>query len=363
MLVVLWLISVWPDQSPQVFKATEGKDAGKRIFSPESLPPSPPPFLPDRQPRLNFLFFGDLMLDRHVRESINGNNGQINFLFSEIFASDPDFFSGYDIIGANLEGAVTDGGLHYPPQNLYDFAFKPEWISQLKEYNFNFFTLANNHLSDQGERGIIETRKNLDNLGFFYVGCKDRQAADCSTGVYEIGGKKIGFAAYSQVYGLIDSDQALAQVEELARNNDLVIVQMHWGKEYEHRFDSVQQALAHKLIDAGADIIVGHHPHYIQGMEVYRQKPIFYSLGNFVFDQYFSLDTQSGLGIGLTRQEKHLEISLFPFRHQNKRLNLLSGQEKENFYQDFIAWSAPLEDGQLEQLKSGKLKLYGEASS
>ncbi|MCX6796545.1 MAG: CapA family protein, partial [Candidatus Falkowbacteria bacterium] len=119
---------------------------------------------------LRFLFFGDIMLDRNVKIKIDKYG--FDYLFSGTTTTSEMWnFNNYDLVSANLEGAVTDNGAHYSPSMSYDFAFAPTDIEQLKKYGFNFFNLANNHLADQGERGIIETRKNLDNLGFSYVGC------------------------------------------------------------------------------------------------------------------------------------------------------------------------------------------------
>ena len=118
---------------------------------------------------LRMMFFGDLMLDRHVGEKIDKYG--LDYLLGKL--NEGEFTSGYDLVGANLEGATTNNGSHYLPDNAYDFAFSPSLISELKKYNFNFFSLANNHLSDQGKKGIDETYKNLSDIQFNYVGCFD----------------------------------------------------------------------------------------------------------------------------------------------------------------------------------------------
>jgi len=300
---------------------------------------------------LRMLFLGDLMLDRHVGEKIKQNGA--DWLFEKLAGEENKFFQGLDITAANLEGAVTDGGAHYKPEMSYDFAFAPEIISQLKKYNFNFFNLANNHFADQGERGIIETRKNLDNLGFYYSGCQDGQIDDCSQRIIKVGGKKIGLAGFSSVYSLIDSEKAGEIVKKLADETDLVIVNFHWGVEYDHEFNQTQKKLAHALIDAGADIIIGHHPHVVQGLEIYKNKPIFYSLGNFIFDQYFSPDTQEGLTVGVNVANKEIEFYLFPLKSKLSQPELMEGLEKEKFFSDLISWS-DLEESYKQQVKQGK---------
>ncbi len=262
---------------------------------------------------IKLLFFGDMMLDRHVGEKINKYG--LDYLLSKI--NEGDFNSSYDIISANLEGAVTDNGGHYKPDNAYDFAFNPKLIQELKNYNFNFFNLANNHLSDQGRIGVEETYKNLSNLGFYYSGCQDAYLSinttspeiilggsmpildynNCSDIVLNIKNKKIAFLGISLVYNNIAEVDILDRIIKLKESSDVVIVNIHFGNEYQGQANNRQEVLARKMVDSGADIIIGHHPHVIQNYEIYKERPIFYSLGNFIFDQYFSAETQEGLAI------------------------------------------------------------------
>lgn len=283
---------------------------------------------------INMLFFGDLMLDRHVKERM-GNEG-VEYVFKNF---NKKIFNNKDLISANLEGAVTDEGKHYDPAFAYDFAFTPSIIESLKKYNFNFFNLANNHLSDQGERGIIETRKNLDNLKINYSGCRDKEIGECSAAIIVLGGKNIGMAGFSMVYGKFDMAAATSTINNIKESVDLVIINIHWGEEYKHNFNILQQTVAHNLIDAGADIIIGHHPHVVQGMEIYKNKSIFYSLGNFIFDQYFSPDTQEELAIGAAWEENKIKFIFYPMKSKMSQLELIEGEEKDEFLKKFISWS------------------------
>ncbi|MFA6394012.1 MAG: AmmeMemoRadiSam system protein B [Patescibacteria group bacterium] len=289
-------------------------------------------------PGATFLFFGDLMLDRHVGEKIKKDG--LESLFSELAGEEQRFFQGMDIISANLEGAVTDKGAHYSPANAYDFAFSPELIGGLKKYNFNFFNLANNHFSDQGQRGIIETGKNLQTMGFSFSGCQDAEAGECSATIVEKNGLKIGMAGFSMVYKKFDLAEAEKIVSELKKQSDLAVVNIHWGTEYEHAAGAVQKETGRTLVDAGADMIIGHHPHVVQGMEIYKNKPIFYSLGNFVFDQYFSPDTQEGLAAGIAYNKNKIRIFLIPLKSSGSRPGLMSGSAKDEFFVKFIDWSS-----------------------
>ncbi|MCF7820719.1 MAG: CapA family protein [Candidatus Pacebacteria bacterium] len=278
------------------------------------------------------LFFGDLMLDRHVAEKIDLYS--LDKLLSKL--NETNFTTGYDVVGANLEGAVTNQGAHYRPHNLYDFAFKPETVNSLKGYGFNFFTVANNHLADQGLVGVEETYENLSSLGLSYVGCQDgdfkvnndkimldkldteavreRLALDnCSFKIVESdNGQSIGFLAFSIVYRSINENEIVKAVKDLKKEVDWLIVLPHWGIEYESLAAKSQNRLAKKIIDSGADAIIGSHPHVIQNYEIYKGKPIFYSLGNFIFDQYFSKETQEGLAVALTfKKDKQPEFEIY----------------------------------------------------
>jgi poly-gamma-glutamate synthesis protein (capsule biosynthesis protein) len=336
---------------------------------------------------LRLLFFGDLMLDRHVGERIaakglehllmglasppapplrgefnapaeSTRSGTLPRLSDETgrdplrvvsaealnTTSTPLLSRRFDIVAANLEGAVTDNGAHYAPVNAYDFAFAPGLISQLKPYGFNFFNLANNHILDQGQRGYKETLSNLEGLAIAYSGCPDTRTGDCSARITEINGQQISFLGFSQVYGALDRDDVLRQVASSSEAADLVIVNIHWGREYEHDFLPNQQELGRALVDAGADIIIGHHPHVVQGMEVYKDRPIFYSLGNFIFDQYFSPDTQDGLAVEVAVFDDEMELTLHPLQSRSSVVSEMAGEEREGFLKRFSGWSVLSED-------------------
>ena len=303
---------------------------------------------------IQMLFFGDMMLDRNVGEKIDKYG--LDYVFEKLASSTNDniFFENYDLIGCNLEGAVTNNGAHYNPVMSYDFAFASELIDQLKNYNFNFFNLANNHFSDQGERGIIETRENLDRLGFNYAGCRDGRVGECSGTVAEITDKRIGIAGFSMVYSKFNITEAEKIISNLTSTTDLVIVNIHWGIEYEHYFNSLQKKTAYSLIDIGADIIIGHHPHVAQGIELYQGKLIFYSLGNFVFDQYFSFDTQEGLAVGISINGEQTDFFLYPLKSKLSQVELMNEEEKEKFLQKLVEWS-DVDEEIGEQIKSGTI--------
>ncbi|MFH1187672.1 MAG: CapA family protein [bacterium] len=305
-------------------------------------------------PAIKFLFFGDMMLDRNVGKQIKDKG--LDYLFEKLAGQENNFFQGIDLIGCNLEGAVTNNGAHYAPQMAYDFAFNPDLINQLKKYNFNFFNTANNHLSDQGKKGVGETEKNLDEMNFNHSGSVDGTIDDCSSTIVDISGKKIGMAGFSAVYTKLDKEKLKTKIKDLADSTDLVIVNIHWGIEYANKFNKTQQDLAHTLIDSGADIIIGHHPHVTQGIEIYNNKPIFYSLGNFIFDQYFSKETQESFAVGINIEDEKTSIFIYPLKSKLSQTELMEGKEREEFLKNLVDWSE-VDEEYAEEIKSGRIEL------
>ncbi|MFA6514340.1 MAG: AmmeMemoRadiSam system protein B [Patescibacteria group bacterium] len=306
------------------------------------------------EPDINFLFFGDMMLDRNVGDKLKGK--KVDYLLAELAGEENRFFSGVDIISANLEGTVTDKGAHYAPINSYDFAFSPERIAELKTYNFNYFTLANNHFSDQGQKGVEETRKNLSTLGFNYSGSNDALVDEYARKDIEISGKKIAMIGLSMVYNDFNLDKAKNLIIEAKTDSDLVVVNIHWGVEYQNKFNKHQQIIGRALINSGADVIIGHHPHVSQGMEIYQGKPIFYSLGNFIFDQYFSAETQESLAVGLDVSKATTTIFIFPLKSEKSAPRLMRGRDKEIFLDKFISWSE-IDENLKTQIKNQRIDI------
>lgn len=278
---------------------------------------------------IKFLFFGDLMMDRSVRVNIEARGF---YILDDL--KKKKFLEGYDFVGVNLEGVVTNEGEHYAPVKKYDFAFPPEYAQEVVKAGFNYFALSNNHMADQGEQGIVETRENLSKLpGVYYSGSKSGEVDDDSVVIVEKKDKRIAFVSYSMMSGrindLVRNEKIEKQVEEVKSKVDFVVVNIHWGVEYQENFNEWQQALGYKMIDKGADVVIGHHPHVRQGVEVYEGKPIFYSLGNFVFDQYFSRETQRSYAVEITWLDDNIEFVLHPLKGENSKAILLEGEEKE----------------------------------
>lgn len=178
-----------------------------------------------------------------------------------------------DLTIANLEGALTTEGCRRDV--TFAFRGKPEFATMLAKGSVDVVSMANNHSADCGPKGITQTRQSLEaaRVGYFGLGVVDTRT------VNGIEVKNLGYTG-----GRLDvRDQMKRDVAAQKKDDNLVIVSFHWGIEGEHAAADVQQKLGRAAIDAGADLVLGHHPHVIQGIETYKGKKIVYSLGNFVF--------------------------------------------------------------------------------
>jgi len=280
----------------------------------------------------SILFFGDMMLDRNVARRI-GEHGA-DWLFSTLAGEENRFLQGMDDIHVNLEGPFKE---NCPNRGSMTFCFNPNSIPTLKKYNFSIFGLANNHTLNMGKKGFDETRDYLDKYELSHYG------DNYGVGVLnkEIGGIKIAFLNFNEVGNKINEEGLVLTIQTAKTENDFVIVTPHWGEEYQYlKSNKHQQYLAHKIIDAGADAIIGTHPHVVQEMEIYKDKPIFYSLGNFIFDQYFSPETQVGLGVGLVLKDGGQQsIYVFPLQSTQSQVKLMSGSALDTFFTQLTAKS------------------------
>ncbi|MFA6548042.1 MAG: AmmeMemoRadiSam system protein B [Candidatus Magasanikbacteria bacterium] len=255
----------------------------------------------------SILNFGDMMLDRSVKKQIDANGGG-EYIFKTLAGQEDRFFQGMDIVMANLEGPFANS--RRATTKSIAFRFDPALISTLKKYNFSLFNLANNHSLDMSARGFEESKTNLKNANIDFYG-QQYTVGDNSLLIKQVGDFKFGFIGLDDTVNKIKISEVKKLMDKTKTNGaDFVVVNVHWGEEYKEISNTRQRQLGHSLIDLGADVIIGHHPHVVEEMEIYKNRPIYYSLGNFVFDQYFSVPTQQGLGVGLVFEEKNGQKSI-----------------------------------------------------
>jgi len=278
------------------------------------------------------LFFGDMMLGRNVEARMSASG--TNHILTKLASEENRFFSGMDRITANLEGPFADK--YRPTSKAIAFRFDPTRISLLTKYNFSFVGLANNHMMDMGRDGFAENKANLTKAQIGYYGS---QYSFGEESIYrdEVDGLKFSYIAFNDTDYKVDENKLVKVIEDEKKISDFVIMSPHWGEEYKYLSSNARQRiLAQKMIDAGADMIVGHHPHVVQEMEYYKGKPIFYSLGNFIFDQYWSENTQKGLAVGAVfKKNVPINLYLFPL-HSVQSVVFQSGSEaRKRFIAEF----------------------------
>jgi len=234
---------------------------------------------------VTILLTGDIMLGRSV---MTRSNLVMDFRYPFLKVS--DILRLADIVFANLESPLISG---CPMTNEgLKFCADPKMVEGLVFAGVDVVSLANNHTNNYGQKGFDEMVNILSQNGIKSVGMDNFV-------VQEIGGKKFGFLGFDfTLHKPTDSDLKL--VSDSDRKVDVLIVGVHWGEEYKSTANSLQQSAAKQIIAAGADIVVGHHPHWVQNTEHINGKPIYYSLGNFVFDQMWSEETKKGLMMKLT---------------------------------------------------------------
>ncbi|MCK5123205.1 MAG: CapA family protein [Candidatus Pacebacteria bacterium] len=307
------------------------------------------------------LFVGDLMLDREVENLIKKNS--VLYPFQKI----NKFTEKYDFVFGNLEGPIVENPPSFSQKSL-TFAFSKNVIEGLAFGNFDVVSLANNHTLNMKEKGLAETRKFLAEGNIKAVG----DPLKCSENfLYQK--NDLVFLAFNKTYAKSCADEEIVKTIKLissASPENFIIVNIHWGDEYQLTSSPAQQKLARKIIDAGADLIIGHHPHVVQEIGIYKNKLVFYSLGNFIFDQYFSKNTQEGLAVEVeiypsqkvprdifsskkeTVQRK-LIFRLFPLESKLSQPILMSSEDAERFLEKLAERS---DQNLFDKIKSGIIK-------
>ncbi|SFF99142.1 poly-gamma-glutamate synthesis protein (capsule biosynthesis protein) [Desulfotomaculum arcticum] len=250
--------------------------------------------LPDKSDKqvLSINMTGDIMLASNLGEAIKSRGTDFPWLDVRDILAAADFTIG------NLECAVGSGDYQPVPNKQYTFLAAPDALAGLQKAGFDVLTLANNHILDFGTDALAETLVNLDNCGILHAGAGISKNEAIKPTILEKNGIKIGIIAFSRIFpegwwvagtdnpGIAsghDYQMLLHTINELSKQVDIVIISMHWGEEMSDMPTIIQQNLAHKLIESGADCILGHHPHVLQGVESYNNGLIFYSAGNFIF--------------------------------------------------------------------------------
>jgi poly-gamma-glutamate synthesis protein (capsule biosynthesis protein) len=311
------------------------------------------------------------------------------FLFGENRDSTPIqiFASGDTMLGSWAEMVIADSGYTYPFQKLqeliadadifftnleapfgttgesfekeYTFRVKPDLVKVLLAGKINLVSLGNNHIMDFGVSALQETMQVLDEHQIYYAGAGLNLSEARKPVIFEVKGKKFGFLSYSltfpEEFWASDSTPGTCfpydtfvfkDVAALDKEADFVIVSCHWSQELLEYPKKYQIDLAHRMIDKGADMILGHHPHVLQGIEWYKGKLIAYSLGNFIFGSY-SENAKESILLKITLEPADSIVTqILPIRVYNKEVEFqptpLNGEEKQDFFYNLAKLSMEL---------------------
>lgn len=240
---------------------------------------------------------GDLGLGRYIT-AIARAKSDFSWSFSDLSL----WLRSHDFNLANLESPVIDP-CPEGKTGTFTFCGDRRFLPHLADNKF-VFNLNNNHILNYGASGLAQTKSYLADIPNFYDNFL----------IKKVNGITLGFLGFDFItYPKLDPQDIITLVKKYSPTVDWLIVSLHWGNEYLPEPEKWRQILSRQVVDAGADIIHGHHPHVWQGYEIYQDKPIFYSFGNFIFDQSWSAATSHSQIAALTLSKTKIEdLKLFP---------------------------------------------------
>lgn len=270
---------------------------------------------------------GDLMLDASARETVDKEG------YDYPFALTKKYFDKADIVFANLEGPLTDGGKR-DKKKRFTFRSPPRKVAlALKRAGIDIVSLANNHSLDYGAEGLSDTAFALDQQNILYVGAGKNIKAARNFEVIHANGHDVAFLAYNLTFPVYTWARrrrpgtafghelhVRADVKKALKHADIVVVSFHWGREVKTKLRYYQHELGHAAIDSGASLVLGHHPHILQGVEVYKGGLIIYSLGNYAFGSFSKRTTRSAVAQITFRDNKFYKLRMIPLSVDNTQV-------------------------------------------
>ena len=249
----------------------------------------------------SIIFTGDILLDRGVRKTIERHG--IDYLFDRRVDS---VLRSADVVVGNLECPATS--IKAPMQKRFIFRGESSWLSALKRHGFTHLNLANNHSVDQGRAGLMDTRENIVKAGMTPVGA-DKNMSGAAEAVLltqqprkvwliaslHMGLEHLAYLPEKPSVNQESTAEIIKRIRKIKQKDPqaIVIVSLHWGAEHTLQPEPSQRLEAHRLVNAGADALICHHTHTLQTIEHYRGRDIYYSIGNFIFDQQKPLNSKA----------------------------------------------------------------------
>ena len=273
------------------------------------------------------VFGGDIMLSRTVNKKM-ATYQNYNWPLEKIAT----LFNEADLAIANLESPFLLDSKYEVQTGSFSFKADPKSVAALSLAGLDILSLANNHILNQGVKGLKDTYKILEEAKISYVGTKDARLV-----INDSKNIRFAFLAYSYdstspLVSKLDTKQLALDIKEARAQADVVIILMHAGTEYSREPNWQQKEFARAAVDDGADLVVGHHPHWPQIIEDYQGKKIIYSLGNLVFDQMWSKETSEGLVVKAYFKNKtldHLDYIPIVIEDYGQAVVMPAGEAKE----------------------------------
>jgi poly-gamma-glutamate synthesis protein (capsule biosynthesis protein) len=283
---------------------------------------------------LKIMFVGDIMLDRSVAAHAYAVGD------GALFKGVEKLFVGSDVLIGNLEGTITTNqSISQADHSILRFTFDPHFANLLSQVGFTAVSLANNHALDFGRQGYDSTVNFLDKAGITAFGSPLNDSHILS--ILTLKGEEICLLGYHSLFD--PTYRVLVEaIQGIRLSCDHIIVMAHWGEEYHHEPVAQQRESAHAFIDAGADVVIGGHPHVVEPLEIYNNHAIFYSLGNFIFDQGFSAEVKRGVAVGIEFTKDTTAYSLTPVT-TFQEASLATSTVREAVLKDIVTTELPPE--------------------
>lgn len=321
---------IWHSHSGEVTRAATEPGTSYLIF-----------FATPHEEALTITAVGDIMLSRAVGAKLK------TVSLDAAFSQAADVLLDSDLVFANLESVLSTSTV----ESSKEIRFKadPARIDVLNYFGLTHVSVTNNHIGDYGRAAWEESIDYLNVGGVIPIGGYGNNGVPVFV---EADDKKIAFLAFDTTIWKIDAETIENVVGPLKDQADVVVVSFHWGNEYQHQPTNQQVAIAQATIDAGADLVLGHHPHVLETIEKYHNGLILYSLGNFIFDQ-FGFDENESLVAKIFWTEKTKKLELVPMRIDGYFPRPATEEEKNKTLDRLAEWSDP---GLQEEIKSGEVK-------
>lgn len=282
--------------------------------------------------RNTLLLTGDVMFSRQVERIMRQEGYEYPFAYIE------EIFKEHTHVLVNFEGTIPLVHKETPSMG-FSFSVRSDIGASLEGRGVTHAGFANNHAFDFGEESLENAKAILANVGIVAFG-HPNEFYTSDIAYVEVGEVTVAIVPIHAVFKKPSAESVRAFLDEASKASDFQIVYVHWGVEYEPIHDPMQAKMATEWIDAGADAIVGHHPHVVQDVVRIKDVPVFYSLGNLVFDQYWDTDVRTGLMLSLHEGEDGLAFTLIPVRSEIKSVPApLSGEDREAFFASLAARS------------------------